>query len=193
MKKVLVLDGHPDRDRNRLQHALMHAYAEAARQAGHEVRTLALSTMTFPLLSGAAEFENGKPPDAILTAQQAILWADHVLIGFPLWLGGAPAKLKGLFEQTFRPGFAFDASRGRFPRKLLAGKSARLVVTMGMPSLFFQLVYRAHGAKSVERNILAFCGFRPVRTTLIGGLGAMPAAKRAAWIEKLERFGRTAT
>lgn len=191
-QRVLIIDGHPDPDRNRFQHALLAAYAAAARKAGHEVRTLLLCDMSFPLLAGADEFQNGKPPDVVALAQQSIRWADHLVIGFPLWLGGAPAKLKGLFEQLFRPGFAFDATRGRFPRKLLAGKSARLLVTMGMPSLFFQLVYRAHGTKCVERNILAFCGFKPVRTTFIGGLGAMPDTERAAWLEKLGKMGAKA-
>jgi putative NADPH-quinone reductase len=81
------------------------------------------------------------------------------------------------------------AARGRFPRRLLLGKSARLVVTMGMPSLFFQLIYRAHGTKAVERNILSFYGINPVRTTLIGGLGNMPARQRTAWLKKLESLG----
>jgi len=192
-KKILVIDGHPDRDRNRFQHALMGAYVEAARAAGHDVRTLAVSEMTFPLLSGVEEFERGTPPAAIAAAQQSVGWADHLVIGFPLWLGGAPAKLKGFFEQLFRPGFAFEAKGTRLPRRLLRGKSARLVVTMGMPSIFFELVYRAHGTKAVERNILAFCGFKPVRSTLIGGLGNMPDARRAAWLGKLARFGSKAT
>ncbi len=77
--------------------------------------------MTFPLLSGADEFERGTPPDTIVAAQQNVRWADHLVIGFPLWLGGAPAKLKALFEQLFRPGFAFQTGRGRLPRRLLQG------------------------------------------------------------------------
>ncbi len=64
---------------------------------------------------------------------------------------------------------------------------------MGMPSVFFRLVYRAHGTKAVERNILSFCGFKPVRTTLIGGLGDMPDARRAGWLDKIARLGSKAT
>jgi putative NADPH-quinone reductase len=33
------------------------------------------------------------------------------VILFQLWLGSLPAALKALFEQTFRPGFAFAAAR----------------------------------------------------------------------------------
>jgi putative NADPH-quinone reductase len=193
-KHILVIAGHPDPDGNRFQHALMHAYAEGARQGGHAVRTLNLGELDFPLLSTASEFQQGTPPDVIAAAQESIRWADHLVIGFPLWLGGAPAKLKAFFEQTFRPGFAFDAARGaRLPRKRLAGKTARLVVTMGMPAMFFRLAFRSHGTKSIERNILAFCGVRPVRTTLIGSVEKLNGAERAAWLGKLVRFGRRAT
>ena len=192
-KNILIIDGHPDPDRNRYQHALLHAYADSARSAGHDVRVLCVSQMEFPLLTSAAEFEGGRPPPVIAAAQEDILWANHLVIGFPLWLGAAPAKLKGLLEQVFRPGFAFDASRGRFPRKLLSGRSARLLVTMGMPAIFFRLVYRAHGTRALERSILAFCGFGPIRTTLIGGVGSLNDARRAAWIRKIEGCGRKGT
>jgi putative NADPH-quinone reductase len=188
-KRILIIAGHPDPDGNRFQHALLHAYAEGAREAGHLVRTINLGELSFPLLASAKEFQQGRPPDVIAAAQQSIRWSDHLVLGFPLWLGGAPAKLKAFFEQVFRPGFAFDAG-GRMPRKRLSGKSARLVVTMGMPAVFFRLVYQAHGTKSVERSILAFCGISPIRTTLIGGVEGMSDADRAGWLRRMERAGR---
>jgi putative NADPH-quinone reductase len=66
---------------------------------------------------------------------------------------------------VLRPGFAFAKAKGRaLPKGLMAGKSARIVVTMGMPALFYTLVYRAHSLKSLERNILGFVGFAPIST-----------------------------
>jgi hypothetical protein len=48
--------------------------------------------------------------------------------------------------------------------------SARVVVSMGMPALFYTVVYRAHSLKSLKRNILRFAGFAPVRHSIIGGV-----------------------
>lgn len=88
---------------------------------------------------------------------------------FPLWLGDVPALLKAFFEQALRPGFAIGkAAPGRLWKKLLKGRSARVIVTMGMPAFFYRLYYRAHGVKSLKRNILEFCGISPVRASLIG-------------------------
>jgi putative NADPH-quinone reductase len=104
-----------------------------------------------------------------------------------------PALLKGFLEQALRPNFAFaEHARNRLPKKLLAGKSARVVVTMGMPSLFFRLVYRARGLKSLESNILAFCGIAPIRDNVIGKVDSMTAAERGKWLERMIGFGQRA-
>jgi putative NADPH-quinone reductase len=127
-----------------------------------------LCELEFPWLRSAAEFA-ARPQGTIGSQQEHIRWADHVVIIYPLWLGSMPALLKAYLEQVMRPGFAFAHRKGKgLPEKLLAGKSARIVVTMGMPSLFYQLYYRSHSVRSLARNILGFVGFKPVRVSLIG-------------------------
>jgi putative NADPH-quinone reductase len=189
-KRILIIDGHPDPRHERYVHALAKAYAVGADAGGHEIRSLLVSEIDFPLLASNDAFRDSRPPRPIGSAQEAIAWADHLVILYPLWLGSMPAKLKAFFEQVMRPGFAFAEARGKgLPKKLLKGKSARIIVTMGMPSLFYRLVYRAHSVKSFEHNILAFCGIRPVRATLVGMVEGMSAARRQAWLGKMERLG----
>lgn len=144
------------------------------------------------------------PPGTIVPVQAAIKQADHLLIFYPLWHGHFPAFFHACLEQTFRPGFAVAGRGGGMPLPLLAGKSARVVVTMGMPVFFYRCYYGAHCLKSLTRNILHFSGIKPVKTTLIGGLGAGAAlpnfakdfrgrssAKRCAyWLDKLHALGR---
>lgn len=192
-KHILLINGHPDGRDARFIHALAQAYADGATAAGHEVRLITVGTLKFDLLSRAEDFSEGEPPRAISAAQQDVIWADHIVILFPLWLGAMPALLKGFFEQLLRPGFAFKAARKGLPKKLLKGRSARVVVTMGMPGLFYKLVYRAHSLKSLERNILSFCGITPVRSTVVGMVEGMGAARRAKWLEKMAQFGARAS
>jgi len=80
-------------------------------------------------------------------------------------------------EQVFRPGFALDYSNAGFPGKLLKGKSANIVVTMGMPTIAYKGFYFSHGVKNLRRNILYFCGIRPVRLTYFGGVEQADAKK----------------
>ena len=192
-KRILIIDGHPDSNQARYVHALAHAYQQGAESAGHEVRTIAVGALEFPLLRTSEEFQSQAPPDVIRECQQNLAWANHWLILYPLWLGSMPAALKAFFEQTLRPGFAFAAAaKGRLPRKLLRGRSARIVVTMGMPAFFYRWYFRAHSLKSLERNVLAFCGIAPVHASIVGMVEGLGDARRAGWLKRMQELGRAA-
>jgi putative NADPH-quinone reductase len=189
-KRVLIIQGHPDSKAPRFCHALAESYAEGARQAGVELRRIDIATLPFALLRSKDEWESGAPPDIVRHCQDDIRWAEHLVIIYPLWLGGMPALLKGFFEQVFRPGFAICqvGDKGRW-RKLLKGKSTRIIVTMGMPALLYRWYFGAHSLKSLERNILAFCGIGPIRETLIGMVESRNESRRRKWLGRLHKLG----
>ncbi len=177
-RRITIIQGHPDPGGGHLCHALADAYAAGAENAGHAVRRLEVAGLAFPLLRTQAEFETQAPPADIRTAQEAISWAEQLVIVYPLWLGTMPAVLKGFLEQAFRPGFAFDSGPNGLGAKRLKGRSARIVVTMGMPAFFYRWYFGAHSLKSLERNVLGFCGIRPIRESLLAWSRprAMPGA-----------------
>jgi putative NADPH-quinone reductase len=186
---VAIIEGHPDGSAERLNRTLADAYARGATNAGHAVERIRLAEMDFPWLRTADDFLHGEPPHAIAGAQAQIKQANHLAIFYPLWLGTMPALLKAFIEQTFRPGFAFNYGDKGWPKTELGGRSARIVVTMGMPALAYRWFFRAHSLKSLERNVLKFVGIKPVRDTVIGGVEGADEAKRATWIAKMERLG----
>lgn len=188
--RITIIQGHPDAQSRHFGHALADEYAKGAEDGGHEVRRIEVATLDFPLLRTKEEFEKGAVPDSIHQAQEAINWANHLVILYPLWLGTMPALLKAFFEQVFRPGFAFTpAEQGRMWKKLLTGKSARIIVTMGMPAFFYKWFFRAHSLKSLERNILGFSGIGPIKASLIGMVEGMNEKQRAGWLDKMRGLG----
>lgn len=190
MQNILIIQGHPDSTGEHYGHALARAYREAALHAGHAVQEIDVAALEFPLLRSKQDFEDSVPPDAILDAQALIAWAGHIVIFYPLWLGSMPALLKGFLEQVFRPGFAAtEAEQGMPWKKKLSGRTARIVVTMGMPALFYRWYFRAHSLKSLERNILGFCGIKTVGESLIGLVEASNDAARKKWLGKMQSFG----
>jgi putative NADPH-quinone reductase len=191
--RILIVQAHPDASARHLCHALAEAYAEGARTAGHELRVLEIARLDFPLLRSQQAWEKEPVPEGLAAAQQDIAWAQHIVIVFPLWLGDMPALLKGFLEQVARPGFAFHPE-GKNPlaNKGLIGRSARVVVTMGMPALIYRFYFRAHSLKSLERNILGFVGIAPIHETLIGRIGDLGDKQRADWLAKLEKLGQQA-
>jgi putative NADPH-quinone reductase len=189
-RRILIIDGHPDCRPERFVHALAQAYREGAASAGHAVSDIVVSELDFPWIRTTEDFQRGTAPESIRACQELIHRADHLVILFPLWLGSMPALLKAFFEQALRPGFAFSPGAGRgFPKKLLAGKSARIIVTMGMPAFFYKWFYRAHSLKSLERNILAFCGVHPVRATIAGMVEGMSAPRRKVLLKSVQALG----
>jgi len=187
-KRILIIDGHPDAVAEHYLHALSTAYRDGAVAAGHKVRSIIVSELRFPLLRSQSEFESAELDESMRRCQADLTWAEHVVILFPLWLGSMPALLKGFFERLLRPGFAFPRdSRGW--TGLLTGRSARIIVTMGMPALWYRWFFRAHSLKSLKRNVLGFCGIGPVRMSLIGNVEGIGTARRGDWLARIHRLG----
>lgn len=189
--RITLIQAHPDPAPERLCRALAAAYEAGAREAGHDVRRIDLAPLDIPLLRSAYEWQHGEVPASLKPAQADIAWAEHLVFFFPLWLGDMPALMKAFLEQVARRGFAFEPEAGNpLGRKLLTGRSARVVVTMGMPALVYRWVFRAHSVKSLERNILGFVGIGPIRETLVGAVDQLGASGVAQWLTKLRRMGR---
>ncbi|MGB3390680.1 MAG: NAD(P)H-dependent oxidoreductase [Pseudaminobacter sp.] len=194
-RRILIIVGHPDPEPKRLCRALAAGYAEGARSAGHDVRLIDIATLDFPLLRTMEEFGQRPMPSTLEDAAQAIRNAEHVVFIFPLWLGTMPALLKGFLEQVMRPGVAFaypEPGKGGFAKTLLKGRSARVVVTMGMPAFFYRLWYLGHGIAGMRRNILNFVGISPVRETLFGQVEGASDDTRRKWIATMRALGTKA-
>ncbi len=189
-KRIAIIQGHPDASARHFCHALADEYAKGAEDGGHDVMRVDVATLDFPFLRTKQDFEKGRPPEAIKRAQDVVAWADHLVIIYPLWLGSMPALLKGFFEQLLRPGFAFEYQKsGGMAKKLLPGKSARIVVTMGMPAFVYRWIFFAHSLKSFTRNMLGFCGVGPVKSTIIGSIEGLTERQRDDWLDELRGLG----
>lgn len=186
MQKITVIDGHPDPTRAHLVHALADHYAQTAQEAGNAVRIITVADLEFPLLRVPADFWGGEVPEAIRDAQADMRWADHLVVLYPLWMSDMPAVLKAFIEQALRPGLVVQYGAGPFglPKRLFTGKSARIIVTMGMPPIFYRAMFRAHTVKAFAA-LLRFGGVAPVRVTLLGGLREGDTRTAARWIERV--------
>ena len=187
--RILIINGHPDPDPAHFCTALAEAYAEGAAGAGRALRRIDVAALEFPILRRKAEFETGTPPPPIAAAQADIEWADHLVLIYPLWMGTMPALFKAFIEQVFRPGFAMDQQRTRPWSTKLAGRSARIVITMGMPAAAYRWFFGAHSLRSLERNILKFCGIKPVRAFLAGSIDDSGGDRHERYLAQMRALG----
>jgi putative NADPH-quinone reductase len=188
-RRILIIQGHPDQRGDHFCHTLGDRYESGALAAMHEVRRVDVAGLDFPLLRSKKEWDSGAVPAALASVQHDIAWADHLVMIFPLWLGDMPALVKGFLEQVARPGFAIGKPAQQGGMKLLRGRSARIVVTMGMPAFVYRWYFGAHAIRSLERNILRFVGVAPVRRSLIGLVEGKDGRRRTRWLAAVERLG----
>lgn len=193
MKTILILDGHPDPDGAHLCHALANAYQDGAKRAGHHPKLFRVADLEFPILRRPSDFTDEPSPVTVRPVRDALLAADHLVLIYPLWLGTLPAYTKGFLEQLLHYDTAFERSaEDRWPKGKMRGKSARIVLTAGMPALAYKLWYGAHSLKSLKRNILGFVGFKPVTSTVFGMVEHADPAQVGRWLKKMEMLGEKA-
>ncbi|MDO8564627.1 MAG: NAD(P)H-dependent oxidoreductase [bacterium] len=189
-RKILILVGHPDR--NRLTTHFADAYEAGAKEAGHEVFRLELSSLTFdPILHRGYEEKQDLEPD-LHNVQEKIKWCDHFVIFYPSWWSSMPALLKGMFERLWLPGFAFHFHKsGWWWNGLLKGRSATVFVLSDSPPLFARMLF-GDSTNEIRRGILCFAGFRPVRVKKIGPLKDISAVRVKRYWHRFKRWGRAA-
>lgn len=184
MARILVILSNPRPD-TLGEHAAL-AYADAARQAGATVDVLALRDLAFdPILRGS---EQALEPD-LCAARAAIEAADHLVFQFPLWWAAPPALLRGFIDRTFLSGWAFRNTGGALPEGLLAGRTARLIVTMDSPWWWYRVAYGRAAHRAMATATLWYCGVRRIRETTIYRVRALDDAARAAAIARTARAG----
>lgn len=153
--KVLIVFAHPEPQS--LSAALCQVAVRELEAHGHEVRVSDLYAMKwksnidrddFPSLSSEsplrvasvskAGFTSHALTEDVRAEQEKLLWADTVILQFPLWWFSMPAILKGWVDRVFSCGFAYGVGEhsekrwgDRYGEGVLAGKRAMLIVTVG--------------------------------------------------------------
>jgi len=192
--RILVINGHPAAES--LSKVLTRVYIKSAESAGHEIRLMDLHDMDFDADHGYGGYKMTKPLEpALETFLQNMAWAEHIVMATPMWWGGIPARLKGLFDRSLLPGRAFDPRtiiRGA-PKPMFTGKTARVMVTSDTPSWYMRLAYHSALFHQIRKQIFLFIGVKPTRFTHFSH-GSHPTSEQVkALINRVEKLGHTAT
>lgn len=190
-KNILIILGHPDSAS--FSAALADAYLESALAAGHNARLIRLGDLDFdPVLRHGYQQRQELEP-GLVDIRDAISAAQHLVFVYPIWWGGMPALLKGMFDRVFLPGYAFRYREGsQFWDRLLSGRSAHALVCMDTPPWYFRLVYRMPGHNQMKRTILEFCGIKPVKISSFGPVRFATPQQRERWLDQARALARKA-
>ncbi|MDK2594064.1 NAD(P)H-dependent oxidoreductase [Pseudoalteromonas obscura] len=186
-KKILVLNGNPKS--NSFGQHLADIYSCEAREY-FEVRRFNLSEMPF---NASLQYGYNTPQilePILVEFQKAVLWAEHIVIISPIWWGGLPAKLKGLFDRAFLPDFSFKYEKDNpVPVQLLTGKTSRLILTMDMPAQYME-EQAAPVITQLDTYTLQFCGIQKAQINLFGSLVLATPDDKQKWEGTMKSLGR---
>lgn len=193
-KRILILNGHPGE--TSLSRHFADRYAQAATQSRADVRVHHLSEMEFDMDFGQGSYSQFKPLELPLEMFLSDLeWADHFVLTAPMWWGGLPAKLKGLFDRAFIPGRTFNTkvkSRLGMPTPMLTGKTARVIFTSDTPRWFERLAYKNAIKQQTSKQILGFVGIKPTRYTWFAGASDATEQTVTDWGATVTQLGKLA-
>jgi putative NADPH-quinone reductase len=189
MKKILVINGHPDRESFCFE--LAKQYKKGADFSGADCKIINLIDLEFsPILKYGFRKKTELETD-LINVQNDILESNHLVFVYPTWWGTQPALLKGFIDRVFLPKFAFKYRENSLLwDKLLKGKTARLIVTMDTPKWYYNFVYKRPGHNSMKKGILEFCGIKPVKITTLSPIKSSNESKRAKWLNQIEKIGQ---
>ncbi|MDW3652833.1 MAG: NAD(P)H-dependent oxidoreductase [Bacteroidia bacterium] len=188
MKKILIINGHPDKES--FNYALSRAYQEGASLTDAQISQLNLAELKFnPNLQYGYRKRTELEPD-LRDAIQKIKEADHLVWVFPMWWYSMPALMKGFIDRSFLPGITFENIKGKaFPKKLLKGKSARLIITADTPRWYDRIFMRSPAIRQFKKGTLEFCGIKAVKLTYIAVIKGSTQEFREKCLKKIRSLG----
>lgn len=187
MKKILIIQGNPQKD-SLTAAAAAQEYLKGALNTSKEAELIHLIDLDFDLILRKGYKEPTPLEKDLVVLQQKIKTADHIALFYPTWWGTMPALMQGFIDRVFLPGFAFKYT-GKFPQKLLKGKSARVVTSMDSPYLWYKLT-GSPGFKAIKNSILGFCGFKPIKITALYATRTLSEQKIEQWLKKIHKYGQ---
>lgn len=145
--QVLIVFAHPEQ--RSLQASLLNVTIASLEKHGHTVKVSDLYAMDWypsitesdfpgheagtrfqPIRSAADAFTAGQLAADITSEQAKVMWADMIILQFPLWWYSMPAIMKGWMDRVLNKKFAVF-SGGESTKGPLQGKKALIITTVG--------------------------------------------------------------
>ncbi len=217
--KVLLVFAHPEP--RSLNGALRDVAIKELKAQGHEVRvsdlyangwksevdradfpSLASDARLIPAAASKQAFEANALTADVRAEIEKLLWADALILQFPLWWFSMPAILKGWVDRVYAYGFAYGVGEhsdrrwgDRYGEGNLAGKRAMLLVTTGG----WEQHYAARGVNGpiedllfpINHGILYYPGYDVLPPFVVHRVGHLDEAGLEVIAERLRERMRT--
>ncbi|HEY7687105.1 MAG TPA: NAD(P)H oxidoreductase [Dongiaceae bacterium] len=162
--KVLTVFSHPRRQS--LSGAVLDAFTDGLRAAGHEVEIADLHGEGFdPVMIEADEPDwddsRKRYSAAVLQEQARITRNDALAFVFPVWWWSLPAMLKGWIDRVWNNGWAYGDT------KLPHRRAVLLALAAGGAKSYRERGYLAAMETQVVQGIMDYCGIADAKLHML--------------------------
>ncbi|CAN3130642.1 Flavodoxin family protein [Mycobacterium sp. smrl_JER01] len=173
---LMTVFSHPFDDK--YPAAVMDAFHEPFRQAGHSIDVLDLHAEDFDprfTREDHAHFWGAGPvPEGIAAMHRRVERADRLAFVFPVYWWGMPAMMKGWIERVFTVGWAYQygkgvQDRGKRPLNSLLRNTPTTLIGIGGSSrpTYDRYGYAEAMKTQLDVGTFAYCGVTDVESHLI--------------------------
>jgi NAD(P)H dehydrogenase (quinone) len=164
---ILILHAHPEP--NSFSSSLKNVAVEHFQAKGDEVLVKDLYQMNFNPIGRDIDFQSVSNPEyfnymkeqmnafmnnsftpELKAEMEALVWADLLLLNFPLWWTSMPAIMKGWFDRVIAFGFAYHPKDKSYKTGVFRHKKAMCCITTGGT----QQAYSAEGEHGDINSLL---------------------------------------
>ncbi|MDF3201619.1 NAD(P)H-dependent oxidoreductase [Pseudomonas sp. 1912-s] len=205
--KVLIVHAHPEPQS--FTAALRDQAISTLQAQGHEVQVSDLYAMNWNPVASASDFTSRENPEYLVYALEQrlgvksqsiaadiqqeldkLLWADLLILNFPIFWFSAPAMLKGWIDRVLVSGVCYGGKRF-YDQGGLAGKKALVTVTLGGREHMFG-EGAIHGPledmlRPILRGTLAYVGFEVLEPFVAWHVPYISAEARQEFLHSYQR------
>ncbi len=121
------------------------------------------------------------------TYREQLMWADKIVLVYPIWWGRPPAMLMGYIDQMFASGFAYKEVGKLMPEGLLKGKSVVCISSMKGPAHYPLLMLNNAHKALMRKALFSYVGIRKVKFFEFGSMES-PKGKQKEKLNKIYRY-----
>jgi putative NADPH-quinone reductase len=189
MKKILILDCHPNKDS--FCAALAEEYSKGAKEGKFDVKFIKLRDLKFDNILHYSSGTDQKLEPDLVKQQELLTWCNHLVVITPVWWNGVPGLFKGYLDRMILGGFAykFNPNTGGI-EGMLAGRTMRAIYTQGS-TIYDSVICRRDCFWMQLKLNFALCGFKPIKRTCFWKVkGDSNAQNREKYLKDVRTMGK---
>lgn len=185
MKKIFVITCNAKEHSQK--EVYVQTYIDEAKKYGHDVRNINLYDLDIDYLRFKGDEMDCSLTDELKQAQDNLVWADQLVIVYPIWHFAIPSILKCFLERTFTRDVMWKLGK-MGPEPVLKNKTAVIMQSYDMPYFVMKHILGDVPFKFWKVLLSQWCGFKITKRFDLYCINSVSEKTKQKWIKDIKKF-----